>query len=235
MIVKVLANPGRTLAATTHGSCEVVDGNRVQYTPNAGFDGQDSCKYEVCVSGSCDIAMVYVEVGTPSLPVANDDGVDTSFETPVTFAVIANDAQGESLTLDVRNITTQAANGICSVVIGTPSNVKYTPNADFSGRDSCVYTTCVIGSSTACDTATLTIDVAAAPTSNPTQSPSNQVRSYCLHVIRISFTFTYRQLTHLISHFTLSTEAYLEPKPFAFKQPDYKLTVCIANKECKIK
>ena len=224
LIVTVLANGvDRALVSSqsTHGACVVV-GNQVQYNPSLGFDGQDSCQYEVCdsVSGSCDKAMVYVEVGTPSLPVANDDGVDTSFETPVTFAVIANDAQGESLTLDVRNITTQAANGICSVVIGTPSNVKYTPNADFSGRDSCVYTTCVIGSSTACDTATLTIDVAAAPTSNPTQSPSNQVRSYCLHVIRISFTFTYRQLTHLISHFTLSTEAYLEPKPFAFKQPD---------------
>ena len=224
LIVTVLANGvDRALVSSqsTHGACVVV-GNQVQYNPSLGFDGQDSCQYEVCdsVSGSCDTAMVYVDVGTASKPVANDDGVDTSFETPVTFAVLTNDEQAENLVLNVTNIATQAANGICSVVIGTPSNVKYTPNADFSGRDSCVYTTCVIGSSTACDTATLTIDVAAAPTSNPTQSPSNQVRSYCLHVIRISFTFTYRQLTHLISHFTLSTEAYLEPKPFAFKQPD---------------
>ena len=222
LIVTVLANGvDRALVSSqsTHGACVVV-GNMVQYKPIPGFEGQDICQYEVCASDSCDRAMVYVDVGTASKPVANDDGVDTSFETPVTFAVLTNDEQAENLVLNVTNIATQAANGICSVVIGTPSNVKYTPNADFSGRDSCVYTTCVIGSSTACDTATLTIDVAAAPTSNPTQSPSNQVRSYCLHVIRISFTFTYRQLTHLISHFTLSTEAYLEPKPFAFKQPD---------------
>ena len=176
----VLANPGRTLAATAHGSCEVVDGNKVQYIPNVGFDGQDSCQYEVCASGSCDTAMVYVEVGTPSIPVATDDQGEVAFNTPKSFDVLRNDTQAENLVLVVANVTTQATNGNCEVVIGNPSNVTYTPDADFAGRDSCGYTACVIGSDDACDTATLTIDVAAAPTSNPTQSPSNQVRSYCL-------------------------------------------------------
>ena len=162
------------------GSCELVEGNMVQYKPIPGFEGQDICQYEVCASDSCDTAMVYVDVGTASKPVANDDEVDTSFETPVTFAVLTNDTQTEGLVLVVANITTQAANGNCEVDTEDQRNVTYTPDADFAGRDSCVYTACVIGSGTACDTATLTIDVSAAPTSNPTQSPSNQVRSYCL-------------------------------------------------------
>lgn len=165
------------------GTCELVEGNMVQYTPSPNFEGQDICQYEVCASDSCDIAMVYVDVGKASKPVANDDEVDTSFETPVTFAVLTNDEQEENLVLNVTNVATQAANGNCEVVIiGNSTKVKYTPNADFAGRDSCVYTACVIGSEseTVCDTATLTINVAAAPTSNPTQSPSNQVRPYCL-------------------------------------------------------
>ena len=111
LTVTVLANPGRTLAATTHGSCEVVDGNKVQYTPIPNFDGQDSCQYEVCASSSCDTAMVYVEVGTPSIPVATDDQGKVSFNTPETFDVLHNDTQAENLVLVVENITNQAANG----------------------------------------------------------------------------------------------------------------------------
>jgi len=169
------------------GTCELVEGNMVQYKPIPGFEGQDICQYEVCASDSCDIAMIYVDVGTASKPVATDDQGEVAFNTPKTFDVLNNDEQAENLVLVVANITNQAANGNCevvstpsNVVVSTQSNVTYTPDADFAGRDSCVYTACVIGSDYACDTATLTIDVAATPTSNPTQSPSNQVRSYGL-------------------------------------------------------
>ena len=173
LIVTVLANGvDRALVSSqsTHGACVVV-GNQVQYNPSLGFDGQDSCQYEVCdsVSGSCDSAMVYVEVGTPSVPVANDDEADTLVDTPVTSDVLGNDTQEESLTLDIRNILTQAVNGNCEVV---ENGVKYTPSGGFVGSNSCVYTVCVTGSNTACATATLTIDVSAAPTSNPSQTPS---------------------------------------------------------------
>ena len=173
LIVTVLANGAdRALVSSqsTHGACVVV-GNMVEYTPSLGYDGQDSCQYEVCdsVSGSCDTAMVHVEVGTPSVPVANDDEVGTLVDTPVTFDVLDNDTQEESLTLDIRNILTQADNGNC---VKDGDGVQYTPNAGFVGSDSCEYTVCVTGSNTACATATLTIDVSAVPTSNPSRSPS---------------------------------------------------------------
>jgi len=158
------------------GTCELVEVNMVQYIPIPGFEGQDICQYEVCASDSCDTAMVYVDVGTASKPVANDDEGKVAFNTPKTFDVLNNDTKAENLLLVVANITTQAANGNCEVVpAGNSTAVKYTPENGFVGGDSCVYTACVIGSDKACDTATLTIDVSAAPTSNPTQSPSNQV------------------------------------------------------------
>ena len=173
LIVTVLANGAdRALveSQSTQGACVVV-GNMVEYTPSLGFDGQDSCQYEVCdsVSGSCDTAMVYVDVGTASKPVTNDDEVGTLVDTPVTSDVLGNDEQAESLTLDIRNILTQAASGTC---MKDGDGVTYTPDAGFVGSDSCEYTVCVTGSDTACATATLTIDVSAAPTSNPSRSPS---------------------------------------------------------------
>ena len=159
-----------------NGNCTVEPVNQVVYTPKPLFTGQDSCEYTLCdsLSNSCDTATVFVDVGDPSPPVAIDDEVVTLFNKEVTVDVLANDTQIESLTLDVRNILTDATNGTC---VKDGDGVKYTPNAGFVGTDSCVYTACVKGSITACDTATVTITVSAAPTSNPTLSPSNQVRS----------------------------------------------------------
>jgi len=171
-----------------NGNCTVEPVNQVMYTPNPLFTGQDSCEYTLCdsVSNSCDTANVNVEVRDPSPPVAIDDEDITPFNKAVTVKVLANDTQAEGLALDVRNITTDATNGICEVV---GNEVKYTPNAGFVGIDTCVYTACVTGSNNACDTATLTITVWAAPTSNPTQSPSNQVSQSCLCAMLL-LTFT---------------------------------------------
>ena len=159
-----------------NGTCVVVPVNQVKYTPDALFTGQVSCEYKLCdsVSNSCDDANVTVDVGDPSPPEAMDDEDVTPFNEAVTVDVLANDTQAEGLlALDVRNITTNATNGTC---VKDGDKVKYTPKDGFVGTDSCVYTACVKGSITACDTATVTITVSAAPTSNPTQSPSNQVR-----------------------------------------------------------
>ena len=175
-----------------NGNCTVEPVNQVVYTPNPLFTGQDSCEYTLCdsVSNSCDTATVFVEVGDPSPPVAIDDEAATFFNgTAVTVDVLANDTQAEGLALDVRNITVNANNGTCEVV---GNEVKYTPNAGFVGTDSCVYTACVTGTATTiatCDTATLTITVWAAPTSNPTKSPSSQVSQSCLCAILL-LTFT---------------------------------------------
>ena len=159
----------------SNGNCTVEPVNQVVYTPDPLFEGQASCNYTLCdsVSNSCDTANVNVDVGEASAPVANDDDAATFFNEAVPVNVLANDTQAQNLTLDVRNITTNATNGTCEK---DGNEVKYTPKDGFVGIDSCVYLACVTGSNK-CDTATVTITVSAAPTSNPTQSPSNQVRS----------------------------------------------------------
>ena len=176
----------------SNGNCTVEPVNQVVYTPNPLFTGQASCNYTLCdsVSNSCDTANVNVDVGEASAPVANDDDDDTLFNEAVTVDVLANDTQAQNLTLDVRNITTGASNGTCEK---DGNEVKYTPNIGFSGIDSCVYLACVTGSNK-CDTATVTITVSAAPTSNPTQSPSNQVRSKFL-VCRVASNKANKHLT----------------------------------------
>ena len=172
----------------SNGNCTVEPVNQVVYTPNSLSTGQDSCEYTLCdsVSNSCDTANVYVEIGEPAAPEAIDDEDITPFNEEVTVNVLANDTQAEGLALDVRNITTDATNGTC---VKDGDGVKYTPNAGFVGIDTCVYTACVTGSNNACDTATLTITVWAAPTANPTQSPSNQVSQSCLCAMLL-LTFT---------------------------------------------
>jgi hypothetical protein len=70
-------------------------------------------------------------------PQASDDSTATSEDTPVTVDVLANDTDvdiGDALTIDS---VTQGANG--SVVIDN-TQVIYTPNPDFCGTDSFVYT-----------------------------------------------------------------------------------------------
>jgi len=175
----------------SNGTCTVEPVNQVVYTPNPLFTGQDSCEYTLCdsVSNSCDTANVNVEVGDPSPPVAIDDKNVTLFNEAITVDVLVNDTQAEGLALDVRNITTNATNGTC---VKDGDGVEYTPNAGFVGTDSCVYTACVTGTATTiatCDTATLTVTVWAAPTANPTQSPSSQVSQSCLCAILL-LTFT---------------------------------------------
>ena len=163
----------------SNGNCTVEPVNQVVYTPNPLFTGQDKCEYTLCdsVSNSCDAANVTVEIGEPAAPEAIDDEDITPFNEARTVDVLVNDTQAEGLALDVRNITTNATNGTC---VKDGDKVKYTPKDGFVGVDTCVYTACVTGSNDACDTATLTITVWAAPTSNPTQSPSNQVSQSCL-------------------------------------------------------
>ena len=152
-----------------NGVCDVIDG-QVQYTPNQGFIGTDSCDYVACVEGTtteCDEGTVTVDV-VPSQPIANDDTSQTLPGTPILTDVLDNDTHPQDLPLEITDITTQPDNGTC-VVIG--DQIQYTPNADFVGSDSCEYTVCVEGSEV-CDAAELVVDVINAPTVEPTPKPT---------------------------------------------------------------
>ncbi len=96
-------------------------------------------------------------------PVAANDVANTSEDAPVIIAVLANDNDPDA---DPLNVTSAAANhGI--VVINPDGTITYTPDANFNGTDTIVYT--ISDENGGVSTATVTVTVAAvndAPSSN---------------------------------------------------------------------
>ena len=149
----------------TNGVCKIVnDGQDVEYTPNSNFYGQDSCVYEVCDDKSlkprCDIATVSITVlPSPDDPVANDDDVTTEKNKPVDVSILLNDEAVAGHDLTVRDILTGAEHGECVVV--SDQIVKYIPEPDFAGLDSCVYEAC--DDRVKCHSATIYVNITGEP------------------------------------------------------------------------
>jgi len=130
------------------------------YVPNANFNGTDSFKYQICdTEGLCDTATVDITVNPVNdAPVAADDSASTDEDAPVTIAVTGNDSGGpadEDQTLTLTAVS-DPAHGTAEMVDG---QVVYTPDPDYNGADSFTYTVCDSGG--LCDTATVTVGVAA--------------------------------------------------------------------------
>ena len=91
-------------------------------------------------------------------PVGVDDTAETNEGTPINIDVLANDTDVDSATLTVIEAT--AANG--TVVIETDGTITYTPNANFNGSDTILYTVAdgdILDGNTKTDTATVTVTV----------------------------------------------------------------------------
>jgi hypothetical protein len=91
-------------------------------------------------------------------PIANDDVASTNEDTPVVINVPSNDTDSNGLNLSSVSITTPPVNGTLTVNSST-GNITYTPNLNYSGSDSFVYTICDNGIPVMCDQATVTITV----------------------------------------------------------------------------
>ncbi len=120
-----------------NGTVAIVGGQLV-YTPNANFKGTDSFTYTVDDgNGGTATATVSVTVEPVNdAPVAVDEAVTTSEDTPVTVDVLPNDADVDGDTLTVTDVT-QGTNGTVAIVGG---QLVYTPNADSNGEDIFTYT-----------------------------------------------------------------------------------------------
>ncbi|TVZ56841.1 putative secreted protein (Por secretion system target) [Lutibacter sp. Hel_I_33_5] len=89
-------------------------------------------------------------------PIAIDDVVTTSTNTPVVISVKSNDTDVENDPLTVSPLTSSPTNG--TIVLNSDGTITYTPNSGFTGTDSFTYTVC--DPSGACDTATVTVTIA---------------------------------------------------------------------------
>jgi VCBS repeat-containing protein len=121
----------------SHGSTEVVDG-KVNYTPNANYNGPDSFSYTISDgNGGTDTADVSVTVkAVNDAPVAKDDTAETDEDTSAIIDVLANDTDvDDGDTLSVSSFT-QPANGQVSLDSG---KLRYEPALNHSGPDSFTY------------------------------------------------------------------------------------------------
>jgi hypothetical protein len=121
-------------------------GPNLSYTPNENFNGSDSFTFKVndgtTDSAEATVSIKLLPVNDPptasyagtifreSPPVARDDNVATEEDSPVSIKLAGYDANEDELTY---TIVTGPSHGKLS---GTAPNVSYTPNKNFSGKDS---------------------------------------------------------------------------------------------------
>jgi len=146
------------------------------YTPNANFFGQDSIFYAICdANGDCDTAMVVITVNAINdAPIAVDDSYPINEDAPLSGDVTDNDTDVDGPMVLI-TLVTDVANG--TLTLNGDGTFSYTPDPNFTGSDSFIYSYCDGGTPNLCDTATVTIPVNAvndAPVANNDSYPINE-------------------------------------------------------------
>lgn len=113
----------------------VNNGDFVTYTPDGGFQGEDSFSYTVSDGTDSATATVTVTVSNDA-PVAQADAAETGSGVPVVIDVLANDSDPNGDELSLVGVS-GASGGTTGIVDG---RVRYVPNEGFSGTDSFTYT-----------------------------------------------------------------------------------------------
>ena len=174
-----------TLTTANGGSVEINPDGSYTYTPAQGFVGEDTITLEVCdEAGNCEPNELVIDVvdssdpvNTP--PVAGDDHLEPTTDTPFTSTLAGNDGDpdaGDSITV-VDPATGIAATGVVtvptaaggSVDINPDGTFTYTPPAGFVGEDTFDYS--VIDTMGATDDATVTLIVTPDPDPNANDEP----------------------------------------------------------------
>ena len=162
------ANENDTLSVTavtdgTNGTA-VLNNGTVTYTPEATFNGSDSFTYTLSDGTDTATGTVSVQVNELLAPVAGDGAINTSENTAGTIDLSSLLTGG---TPDTLTVTTDGSDGSASI---SGTTLTYTPNANFNGTDSVVYTaTNAAGSDTG------TISVTVSEVNNPPTAPSSPV------------------------------------------------------------
>jgi hypothetical protein len=134
-----------SLGSPAHGSVTVNADQTLTYTPEPGFSGEDSFAYAVRDAAG-ETAEAIVSLLVDAGPIAVDDEATTDAATPVTVAVLANDADPEDGPL---SLVAVAAPGHGSVTVLPEQGLRYQPQQGFTGVDSFTYSTADIRGATA--------------------------------------------------------------------------------------
>lgn len=146
--------------APGHGTAHVVStssGPQIRYTPARGFVGTDTFTYTLTTGNGSSTATVTVNVGAPP-PAAKDDSASTSMDQAVTVDVTRNDnPRGRAITQ--LKVTSNPQHGSAHVVhTSNGPEVRYTPDAGFTGNDTFHYSITTDGGTAS---ATVHVDVSA--------------------------------------------------------------------------
>ena len=157
-----------------------IDDNKVIYTPNAGFVGEDTFDYVVRdLENEEATATVTVKVNdSNSSPVAVDDSAITAEGSSVTINVLANDIDPEDDDLLIDSFS-QGSNGSVAKVEG---KLVYTPNINFTGIDSFTY---LVSDGLVTDEAivTVTVNENAAPVAVDDDKATDEGNSVAIDVL----------------------------------------------------
>ena len=138
-----------------NGTC-TVEANEVRYTSTTNFDGNDSCIVTIS-DGNGGTATSTLNITVNAVndpPVAQDDTLAVDEDKPGTVGVTNNDADTDGDPLDVESVT-GGQNGTCTVDANT---VRYIPNPNYNGTDSCVVTISDGNGGTATSTLNITVN-----------------------------------------------------------------------------
>ena len=190
---EVAATGPVTITTTAGGTVVINPDGTYEYTPAAGFTGEDTFDYTVVDTfGKTDTATVSIEVRDlnepvdPSDPVtidnappiATDDVFASLVDVPLTSSVISNDTDPDSDVIaiaDLAGVLATAPQTIPTtaggtVTLNTDGSFTYVPPTGFIGEDTFDYT--IVDPSGATDTAVVTLNVAADP--DPTENDDPQ-------------------------------------------------------------
>ncbi len=145
----ISANPG-------HGTISTVSSDVVKYTPSNNYTGSDYFSIYKVVGGVTYTKHIFTTIfnTTPSNKYAIDDYKATPKNTPVTFNLQANDI-GSYVIIQPNTMT--SPNGTIQY-LGS-GNVKFTPNANFTGTASFTYKIGFPGYNTVIETGRVQVEV----------------------------------------------------------------------------
>ena len=155
------------MSGPSNGSITINSDGTYSYTPNAGFNGQDTIIVSVCDNGLplpaiCIYDTLIITV-TPvnDGPEATIDIATTTENNSVVISILTNDADSDG-NIDSTSVTliNSPSNGTATVDPITGA-ITYTPNAGFTGTDTLIYQVCDDGTPLPelCDTAIVIITV----------------------------------------------------------------------------
>jgi len=194
--VDVLANDSDpdgdnlTVIATTagnFGTTAIADNNRVIYTPNPGFRGNDSFTYTISdPEGGTDTARVNLSI-LNSNPIAFNNSATTPSNIPINISVLGNDYDADGDILSLVDFTSGENGDVTRDDNGTPEiltddTLIYTPNPGFNGSDTFTYT--VDDGNGGTDTGTVIVEVTnATPTATDDTAETSNTAAVTIDVL----------------------------------------------------